>query len=281
MASEIGRSEDLPAVRAAGASLSSSSQSPNPTLAQQDLSYDSADTTSWKNWPDEVLSQLRGLGLAPKRLDACTAGVLFNKRRPSGLYYRVREGWYCGTDGADRQVFVRITAQQSMAKLAGPGTRLAPQGGWSIATRVWPLREGLRIPWTAIRGSSDKSSVPGSSTQHASRSLNMPNQFTTVLMGIPDEMQRCVIDGIDFESGRPWSSAQALGWQNHSEGCSHDGACEHISLAVVSATVVLVLDVKKSNRSTWSGWASRWEATEELDSTNPAIGSSGHRIITG
>lgn len=67
-------------------------------LGRQQLAYEVPDLASWSHWPSEVLTQLRTFGTAPARLDVGTAGWPTTKRRPSGIYYRERDGWYFGSD---------------------------------------------------------------------------------------------------------------------------------------------------------------------------------------
>ena len=269
----VGKPDKMPTARSSGALATPGKKSHAPpvgTLGRQDLAYTNPDTTSWGNWPPEVLARLRDAGLAPTRLDVGLAGRVQVKRQPSGLYYRMRDGWYCGTDLSGRHVFVRIIAKQSMDRLDGPGTKLLPRGKWSISTRVWPLHDGKRITWSDERDptpTTGPASVSRADTERETRSLNMPEWFKSVLIGIPEVMQRSVIDGVTYDP-QPWGSAEAWGWSDHSRGCDHRDWCEHVSLAVVDDALVLVVDVKKYKQVSWSGWACRWQAKEESPATD-------------
>jgi hypothetical protein len=205
-------------------------------LGREQISYGAREVVSWKNWPDAVLSDLRRTGIAPSRFETGVAGYPQSKRRPAGTYYRERGGWYVGDDLSHRNVFVKISATQDLEPLDGAARRLKARGLWTSATEVWLLGERKRLRWTAHRDSVDLS-VSASERAVAAGVVPMPSTFIQCLMGVPEAIQRAVLDAIDF-SVSPWGEAYAWGYNACPRPCNHAGPCERIVLAAI-------------NKSTW------------------------------
>ena len=242
------------------------------TLGRQDLTYDNLDLASWGNWPSEVLSDLRQRGF----------GTCSTRHRYGGSATDEAEAlwsvlpdprWLVPRSRSRRKRGVRPDCRDTIARQTrGGSSRLVPLGSWTLTSvRVWPLGQGKRITWTDLRDPSRSPSPSeavgpaegASRAKDGSKYLKMPERFKTLLMGIPEEMQRSVLEGAVFEP-TPWGNAEGWGWPDHTAGCNHTGACEHVCVAVTDGKAVLVLDVSKWDQSYWSGYVERWETEEEL-----------------
>jgi hypothetical protein len=92
----------------------------------------------------------------------------------------------------------------------------------------------------------------------------MPQKLKNLLIGVPEVMQRAILEGIDFQT-QPWADAEGWGYDDCDAGCKHDGPCEHIVIAAISKRVIVALEAKRFPNG-WSGWASRWRADREPSS---------------
>jgi len=203
--------------------------------------------------PLSVLGSLKDAGLAPSRLDAGSAGRPTPKRRPSGSHYQMRDAWFLGSDFSGREVFVRIDARRELRVLDDRGRRLSPVSNWQVELQPFVVADRKRLRWTHHRDAADSSA--GDALQERLVQLAMPQMFIRVLMGIPREVQRAILEAADLTK-QTWGDAQACGYTVCRVPCEHDGPCERVVVAVLDASTLVVADAKRFPLG-WDAWVIR------------------------
>jgi hypothetical protein len=238
-------------------------------IGRRDLTYGAGPCQwLWQNMPLSVLESLKGAGLAPSRLDAGSAGTPTPKRRPSGSHYQMRDAWFLGSDSSGREVFVRIDARRELQALDDRGRRLSPVSNWQVELQPFAIADRKRLRWTHHRDVPD--SPAGDALEERLVQLAMPQMFIRVLMGIPREVQRAILEVADLTK-QTWGDARACGFAVCRVPCEHDGPCERVVVAVLDASTLVVADAKRFPLG-WDAWVIRGTVSRLSGREHPGLG---------